>query len=37
LYAKGARQFIKTGDMVTLDGTNGTVELAQEQVFFAKR
>ena len=28
--AKGARQFIKTGDMVVLDGTSGTVELAQE-------
>ena len=27
--AKGARQFIKTGDMVTLDGARGTVELAQ--------
>ena len=26
--AKGARQFIKTGDMVALDGTSGTVELA---------
>jgi pyruvate,water dikinase len=28
--AKGARSFIKTGDMVSLDGESGTVELVNE-------
>jgi pyruvate,water dikinase len=28
--AKGARSFIKTGDMVALDGESGTVELVHD-------
>jgi phosphoenolpyruvate-protein kinase (PTS system EI component) len=29
--AKGARQFIKTGDMVLLDGVKGIVEITEKK------